>query len=123
MKRGKLYLIDWDEASANETAAALEADGWSVRAESIDGARAVKHMMDDAPDVVAVDLSRLPSHGRETARAVRLAKKLAGIPIVFYGGTDDARSKAAGVVPDATLSATEELPHVLARLTMRAAGN
>ncbi|HVL91305.1 MAG TPA: hypothetical protein VM841_13815 [Actinomycetota bacterium] len=121
MKRGKLYLIDWDEASAAEAAQALEADGWSVRIESIDGARAVKHMMDDPADVVAIDLSRLPSHGRETARAVRGAKVTAATPIVFYGGADDARSKAAGAVPDATLTTAEDLPHVLARLAMRPA--
>lgn len=123
MKRGTLYLIDWDETSATAAAKSLEDDGWSVRVEAIDGARAVKHMMDDAPDIVVIDLSRLPSHGRETARAVRGAKKLAGLPIVFFGGTDDARAKAAGVVPDATMTSQDELPHVLARMTMRAAGN
>lgn len=123
MKRGNLYLIDWDEAGAAEAAKELEADGWSVRIESIDGARAVKHMMDEVPDVVAIDLSRLPSHGRETARAIRSAAKMAAIPIVFYGGTEEARHKAAGVVPDATMTTHQELLPVLARLTMRSAGN
>jgi len=121
VKRGKLYLIDWNEASASALAQSLEADGWSVRTETVDGARAVLHMMDDAPDVVAVDLARLPSHGREAARAVRTAKNLGGTPIVFFGGTDEARSKAAGAVPDATITTPDELPHVLARLVIRSA--
>lgn len=123
MKRGSLYLIDWDPDSAQTLAAALTEEGWSVRTETVDGARAVKHMLDEAPDAVAIDLSRLPSHGRETARAVRGAKPIHSIPIVFFGGTDEARMKAGGVVPDATMTSAEELPHVLARLTMRAAGS
>lgn len=123
MKRGKLYLIDWDAESAASLEETLSADGWSVRTETVDGARAVKHLLDEAADVVAIDLSRLPSHGRETARAVRGAKPIASTPIVFFGGTDDARMKAAGVVPDATMTTPEDLPHVLARLTMRSAGS
>ncbi len=123
MKRGRLFLIEWESGAAAKRAAALQADGWTVDVEAVDGARAVKHMREDPPDVLAIDLSRLPSHGRETGRAVRGLKDLRDIPIVFFGGAAEAQSRAAAVVPGATFTSDEELPHVIARLAFRSAGS
>lgn len=120
MRRARsLFLVEWDAASAEERAKVLKKEGWTVTIESSDGARAWKHMRENPPDAVAIDLSRLPSHGRETGRAVRHAKELQGIPIIFFGGDEMQQSRTAGVVPGAIFASADDLSHTLARSLLR----
>lgn len=116
----RVFLIDFDEDAAATRVKALKKAGWSVDVETIDGALAWKRMREDPPDVVAIDLSRLPSHGREAGRAVRSAKDLRDVPIVFFGGTSEAQTRAAGVVPGAILIDASDLIPKLNRLMLRA---
>ncbi len=110
---GKLFLIHWKAAEAEELAKPLRAVGWQVATEAEDGARAGKAIKDTQPDVVVIYLTRLPSHGRETADGLRSLKATRVIPIVFVGGQGDALAKTKAKVPDATYVTQEELPSVL----------
>lgn len=64
-----------------------------------------------------VDLSREPSHGRETAAALRQGEVTRALPIVFVNGTDEAIEKARTTVPDALFTTSAELGSVLARFS------
>lgn len=112
----KLFLIEWDAPAAATRAAALEKAGWSVEIESVDGAIAWTRISESDPDVVAVDLTRLPSHGREAARVVRMTAATRHIPIVFIDGTAEAQAKALGVVPGAHHVTGDDLAEVLSKL-------
>ena len=112
----RAFVIDFDSESAREHAQALEAAGWQVHSESVDGAIAWQRIYESPPDVVVIDLSRLPSHGREAGRAVRIHVNLSHIPIVFVDGSSEARSKALGVVPGALYSPGAELIATLSQL-------
>lgn len=70
------------------------------------------------PDVVVLDLDRLPSHGREIAFALRSSKSARHIPILFAGGQAEKIARVRAEFPDAAFAAWPEasaaLSHVLA---------
>ncbi|GAC1420159.1 MAG: hypothetical protein NVSMB57_14270 [Actinomycetota bacterium] len=117
MKKGSVFVIDFDAASAAEHTSTLEAAGWQAESESVDGAIAWQRIFESPPDVVVIDLTRLPSHGREAGRAVRIHASLSQIPIVFVGGSSEARSKALGVVPGALHCNVDALQETLSSLS------
>jgi hypothetical protein len=69
----------------------------------------VKQLRADPPDAFVIDLGRLPSHGREVARALRESKALRAIPIVFVGGAEAKVEAARAELPDATYTVWDEI--------------
>jgi DNA-binding response OmpR family regulator len=112
---GKVFLVHWDKSEAEACAAALRAAGWKVDVEAEDGARAVKQILADPPDVVLIYLTRSPSHGRETAHALRSHKAGRDIRILFVDGNEAAIEKTRAKVPDAVFTTSAELEKVLAK--------
>lgn len=51
-----------------------------------------------------IDLSRLPSHGRDVALAMREAKSTRHVPIVFVDGAPDKVARVRSSLPDATFT-------------------
>jgi DNA-binding response OmpR family regulator len=113
---GKLYLIHWNQKEAEEHAQPLKAWGWEVDLEAEDGARAAKQIKAESPDVVVIYLTRLPSHGRETARYLRSVDAMSQIPIVFVDGEETAVEKTKRKVPQAIYTKSEDLKIVLVDL-------
>ncbi len=114
--KGRLSLIHWRQAEAREFARQLRADGWEVEMEMEDGARAYRRILESQPDAVVIYLTRLPSHGRETAQALRSHKAGGSLPIVFVDGAKDKLEKVRAKVPDATFIASSDLSRVLSQL-------
>ena len=115
--KGRVFLIHWNAMEAEEHARALRAKGWRVEMETEDGARAGGRILADLPDAVVVCLTRLPSHGRETAEALRSYRAGRYLPIIFVGGKEKAVAKARSRVPDAVFTTRVELMRVLDELT------
>jgi response regulator RpfG family c-di-GMP phosphodiesterase len=115
--KGKIFYIHWNPAEAESRAASLRKLGFTVAVEAEDGARACKHMSESPPDAVVINLSRLPSHGREMARALGAIKATREVPILFVGGTEEAVEKARAATPAAEFASQEEIELALARLT------
>ncbi len=102
-------MIHWNQAEAEPCLAALRAGGYEVDyAERFDPAlfRAVKQ---SPPDGFIIDLSRLPSHGREVATALRGARPTRQVPIIFVGGEPEKVDKIKSQLPDATYTDTKHL--------------
>lgn len=114
--KGRAFLVHWDVARAQERARQLEAGGWQVAVESEDGGRAYQRIKAEQPDVVVVDLSRKPSHGREVGRSLRQVKATRGLPIVFVGGEGEAQAGIEAAVLDARFAPWAGLDAVLAEL-------
>jgi hypothetical protein len=57
-------------------------------------------MKDNPPDALVVYLQRLPSHGRETARAIHSTTVGRELPILFVGGLAEKLVKVRQQVPD-----------------------
>jgi len=105
----KLILIHWNRAEAEALALKFERAGWQVDIEAEDGGRAYQKMKTEPTAVMVIYLTRLPSHGRETAHAVRSLKATRHIPIIFVGGQGEALEKTKGKIPDAVYTTETEV--------------
>ena len=61
-------------------------------------------------------LTRLPSHGRETAHYLRQLKATREIPILFVGGSPEKVQKVKEKVPEAIYTTEADLDRELAAL-------
>ena len=113
---GRLFLIHWHAAEAEELAAGLRAAGWSVETEAEDGARAGQRIKANPPAAVLIYLTLLPSHGRATAAGLRGLKATKNLPIIFVDGKPEAVAKTKAAVPDALYTTSAELVTILARV-------
>lgn len=114
-KENKLFLIHWNRLEAAELARKFEQAGWQVEIEAEDGSRAYQRMKTEPMAVIVIYLTRLPSHGRETAHALRSLKATRHIPIIFVGGQGEALEKTKAKIPEAVYTTETEVLEVLNR--------
>jgi DNA-binding response OmpR family regulator len=80
----RVRLFHWKAEEAKPLLTLLKAAGYSVDyKEPVISYREVRL---SPPDAIVIDLSRLPSHGREVAVFLRGSKATRHVPIVFVGG-------------------------------------
>jgi hypothetical protein len=115
MARKRVRLVHWKEEEVPERAARLEAEGFAVDGEVPGTSIGVKALREDPPDAFVIDLGRLPSHGREVAYALRQAKGLRALPIVFVAGAAEKVGAIRKALPDATYVEWEEIGPALSR--------
>ena len=108
MPAPSLRLICWNAAEAKEKAARLESAGYKVDFEPFtpDVMRLVRH---DPPAAVVIDLSRLPSQGRDVALQLRQFKSSRLTPLVLCGGDPLKLPKIRELLPDANYTAWEDI--------------
>jgi CheY-like chemotaxis protein len=94
-------LIHWNEDEGLERQQQLEAFGFSTGFDAGDVTATLRAIRAGAPDAVVIDLTRMPSHGREVARTLRAAKATRHIPIVFVDGEKDKVALTKALLPDA----------------------
>jgi len=114
--KGKLFLFEWDENSAEQRASELTAAGWQVEMECEEGSRGCKKCKAFAPDVVLLDFSQKTSHSREVARALRQSKPFRETPFLFIDGSDDDAAKVTQKVPAAQFATSRSLIKSLTKL-------
>ncbi|HEX5929982.1 MAG TPA: hypothetical protein VFY48_11390 [Solirubrobacterales bacterium] len=107
MPRRRVRLVHWKEEEVPERAARLEAEGFDVDGEVPGTSIGIKALREDPPAAFAIDLARLPSHGREVAFALRQAKALRAVPIVFVSGAEAKVAAIREALPDATYAEWE----------------
>ncbi|HLA97103.1 MAG TPA: hypothetical protein VJL34_01515 [Anaerolineales bacterium] len=117
--KGRLFLFQWHEESAQQRARELREAGWEVEVEWEDGARGGNNVRANPPDLIVMDLARRPSHSRETADWLRSLKATRHIPIVFVDGTEEAIAKTKAKVGEAIYTSSSELRGVLEHQTGR----
>lgn len=99
----RIRLIHWNEIEAAECSARLVAAGYGVDARRLDQP-GLKALRADPPAAFVIDLSRMPSHGREVATALRGFKATRHVPIVFVGGEAEKVERIRRLLPDATFA-------------------
>jgi hypothetical protein len=99
-----IKLVHWNAAEAVERARLLEAAGYIVNTDPLEGLDFLKSWRDDPPAGVVIDLSRLPSRGREIAMAIRHSKTTRLIPLVFVEGDPQKVKRIQELLPDAVYS-------------------
>lgn len=113
----RIRLIHWNAAEAVERAARLANDEIRVDHAPLDPA-GLRALRADSPDAVVIDLSRLPSHGRDLGAALRQSKTTRFVPLVFVDGDPAKVARVRELLPDAVYadwtSVHEALAHGMA---------
>ena len=112
--RRRIRLVHWKEEEVPERAARLEAEGYAVDGAVPGTSIGIKQLREDPPDAFVIDLGRLPSHGREVARALRESKALRPIPIVFVEGAPAKVEAMRAELPDAVYAEWEGIGSAVA---------
>lgn len=97
---GRVWVIHWNRAEAKEKAALLRAAGYRVDRSPVIPST-LRRLRENPPEAVVIDLSRLPSHGRDVGLAIRHYKTARGLPIVFVDGDRAKVDPIEKLLPDA----------------------
>jgi len=112
-ERPAVRLLHWHPAEAAERGERLAALGFVVDASPLDGMADLRALRQQPPAAVVIDLSRLPSHGREVAVLLRQGRTSRHVPLLFVGGAPDKVARAREVLPDAVFTTWDRIGHDL----------
>jgi hypothetical protein len=107
-------LICWKEERAAELAAELQAAGFAVESGPLDGP-GLRALGQAPPDIVVIDLGRLPAQGRDVGVMLRTTARSRHTPLVFVDGTKDKVDRARQVLPDAVYTQRAEMAESVRR--------
>jgi CheY-like chemotaxis protein len=99
----RLVLIHWNAAEGEARAQVLRAAGYEVEVAPVDGA-SLKEIKNDPPAAIVIDLSRLPTQGRDVGMAFRGFKATRHVPLVFAEGEAEKVAKVRAQLPDAVFT-------------------
>lgn len=97
----RVLLVHWKAEELAERVERLAAAGHEVEATAVTPTP-IRRVVELDPEVLVVDLGRLPSHGREVADALCASKKTRHIRIVFVAGQPAKVERARSQFPGAT---------------------
>lgn len=105
----RVRILHWRPAEAGPLVEACKACGHDVEYEDLPFNITAKTIRKNQPDALVIDLSRLPSHGREAAMAIRRTKYSRHIPIIFVDGEPEKVEAIRKQLPDATFTTRKQL--------------
>ncbi len=105
----RVQLIHWDSAEAEQRADVLRRIGYEVSCEVPRDQGFLRGLAENRPDAVVIDLSRLPSQGRDLALGIRSRKATRMVALVFVGGRSDRIEGIRKLLPDAFFTSWGEI--------------
>jgi hypothetical protein len=111
----RVQLIHWNAAEAEERAERLRSLGYEVACPVPQGPDFFRQLGRDLPAAVVIDLSRLPSQGRDAALTLRKQAGTRRIPLVLVGGEPDKVARIRDLLADATYTSWDEIGGALAQ--------
>lgn len=106
-----MRLIHWNEIEAKEKAGKLRSAGYLVKYDKF--TPALLRERENPPNAIVIDLSRLPSQGRDVAMALRSYKLTRAIPLIFVDGKTEKAERIRAQIPDAIYANWD---HIIERL-------
>jgi hypothetical protein len=100
----RVRIVHWRAAEAQPLIETCRACGFDVEYDDVPFGTLARMIREKPPDVLLIDLSRLPSHGRDTAIAFRQTRYARHIPLVFVGGEPAKVEAIRLVLPDAAFA-------------------
>lgn len=116
----RILLVHWNEKEARERSRKLKALGHKAAVLSDTEKRNLESIRESPPDLFLIDLTRLPSHGREVAGYLRRLKATRHVPILFVDGDADRVSRTRSLIPDAEFAKWEDLKTAIPKAKKRA---
>lgn len=108
-----MRLFHWKADEAKPLIKELRAAGYDVEypGDKVNGNW--RSIRESPPHAVVIDLTRMPSHGRWVAIAIRGQKAMCHLPIVFVDGESEKVAKIREQLPDALYTSRAKLAAVL----------
>lgn len=97
----RVQLIHWNAEEAAQRAERLAALGYAVEHELTGGSAFIRQLGTNPPAAIVIDLSRLPSQGRDVALLLRKRTGTRHVPLVFVGGDPAKVARVKELLPDA----------------------
>jgi hypothetical protein len=119
----RVRLFHWKAAEAEPLLESLLAAGYEVDYEERPDYRITQTIRSEMPAAIVIDLSRLPSHGREIAVFLRGAKSTRHIPIVFVDGLPEKVEATRQKLPDAVYTTAGRIAAALKKAIAEAPAN
>jgi len=108
-----IRLILWNAEEATTRVAHFDTKQFVVDCSLPSGQSFLRDIAENPPEAVVIDLSRLPSQGRDIAVMLRTRKNTRSLPIVFVDGDPEKVKKIKGLLPDAVYTSWENINEVL----------
>lgn len=108
----RVRLIHWNTTEAAERASLIQAAGFEAVFAPFPPT-AVRELGQNPPAAVIIDLSRLPSQGRDVALQLRLYKPTRYIPLIFIASDPQKTARIKTLLPDATYTGWDEIAQAL----------
>lgn len=105
----RVRLIHWKAQEAEPCIAKLRRAGFTVEYEERPDYSHMRDWRKSPPDAFVVDLTRLPSHGREVATALRNYRDTRSVPLLFLDGEEEKVERARQTLPDAEFTTSRAL--------------
>lgn len=101
-------LIHWNDAEAAERGEHLRTAGYEVE-HRVPSPPSLRKLSGGEVDAFVIDLSRMPSQGRDLAVLLRQREATRRVPIVFVGGEPEKVERTRQVIPDAVYTSWDEI--------------
>jgi hypothetical protein len=113
----RVRLVHWKVEEAQPRVQALQAAGYEVDYEPPESLPELlkESLVRSPPAAVVIDLTRLPSHGRDVAMAIRQRKATRRIPLVFAEGKPEKVEGIRRHLPDAVYTSWARIRAALKR--------
>ena len=111
----RILLVHWNENEAAERARKLEKYGHKIRTLFTSAKEHLDQVRNFPPDLFVIDLSRLPSQGREVAGYFRRLKSTRQVPILFLEGDPDRVQRVRNLIPDAEFAKSDDIKNAIQR--------
>jgi CheY-like chemotaxis protein len=119
----RIRLIHWQPEEASPISEILEGAGFRVDYDDKIAPEILRDLRLSPPDAIVIDLSRLPSHGREMAIALRGNKQTRQVPILFLDGAPGKVAIVRQALPDAAYCERPRLKTALRKCIREVPGN
>lgn len=106
--KARVRLVHWNADEAAERAERLKAVGYQVDHEPL-SADVLDAIRNEQPAAIVIDLSRLPSQGRDVGVMLRQRKATRGIPLVFVDGAAGKVERVKRTLPDAVFTTWDRI--------------
>jgi CheY-like chemotaxis protein len=103
-----ICLICWDKDRAEFLEKLLGGEGFRVTVVSESVSGRIAYFRDLNVEAVVIDLSRMPSHGREIGAALSASKSTRHLPLIFLGGQPEKVERVRRELPEAVFAGWED---------------
>lgn len=108
----RVTLIHWNPKEGEARAEQLRKAGYEAISLSPQGGN-LSFVRQNPPDILVIDLTRMPSNGRAVGGRLRQSPKLRYVPLVFAGGEASKVEKTREVLPDALYASWDDIAATL----------